>query len=390
MTYKNIIYTSLFLLIAFASFGQTMTITSPSIAPPYQVATGTAVTFEWDAFSSPPAAIYTYSQVPTVNQYMAPNSAWTAHSNFTPNPSGTYSITININADTWVFGGLNSFLGWSYSNVLAIQTISAYVITADDSLICTSNDSVMFSAPGGAGLTYQWYMGYTRISGATDSIYYATVAGSYHCDITDGTTVNTTNTIAISNYTVSYSGVLGANQMVLTADQTFSSYQWYERTSTGSLTQIVGATSSSYTAPITNTLKYYVLEAISAGGCNIQSQERPVVDTLFTTPIAILYAQQNSFGAICSGTPVSIAVNNNPGTITWYKNSVMANTTDSLNIWGAYQNGTWYAEATCLYWPEVSINSNSVVVNITDLISPAVSGANYYDFFCPGVTIPMV
>jgi len=391
MTKRKLFFTSVLMAFAITLMAQTLTITNPVLSPPYQVATGTAVTFEWDAYGDPPNAIFTHGQTPNVQQGLPPDPSWTQHTNFTGNPNGTYSITLNINFDTWIFGGLSGFIGWQYSNVIAIQTISAYQITANDSLICSINDSVMFTAPDSIGFTHQWYEGGTVITGATDSIFYATSAGSYFCNIDDGTSVNTTNTITISNYTASFSGALNGGQITLTADQNFNSYQWYERTQTGSLTPIAGATNNQYDAPVTSTLMYYAFEGVTASMCTVLSPERPVIDTFFTAPTIILDTTLNSQGYLCSGTPVSMTASGNAGSYTWYKDNVQSYFTGTtVNINGAYQNGTWHVDVECLNWPEILVTSNSVVVDILELIQPSITGANYYDKFCPGDIVPMI
>jgi hypothetical protein len=390
MIKTKLLLVSVLLALTVSVLGQTMTITNPVLNPPYQVATGTAVTFTWDAFGSPPNAIFTHNLMPVVNQGLPPDPSWAQHTNFTANGNGTYSITLNINNDSWVFGGLNTFIGWQYSNVLFIQTISSIEITANKTLICVDNDSVMFTAPAGTGYTYQWYGNGIAVSGATDSIYYAYSAGTYHCEVTVGTTVNTTNAITITNYEASFSGAVNGALMTLWANQNFASYQWYERTATGNFTAISGAVGNQHTVTITSNLMYYTYEGITTGGCAIEAPDRPIVDSLFTTPVATLYATPNSQGYICEGTPVAIAVNGNPGTYNWFLDNVQNSTSDSINIWGAGQNGTWYAEAECLFWPEITIASNNVVVNILNLITPNITGANYYDKFCAGDIIPMI
>ena len=94
------------------------------------------------------------------------------------------------------------------------------------------------------------------------------------------------------------------------------------------------------------------------------------------------------------GTPVSIKSNGNSGSHEWFKNGQPASSgSDSINIWGAYQNGTYTVEVTPSGWPSVIIASNnSVNVNILDLINPdlALNGGSFYDKFCPGDVATMI
>lgn len=381
---------SVFIALTFALSGQTISITNPVLTPPYQVATGTAVTFLWDAWSTPPDAIFTFNQAPVIWQGIPPEITWTQHTNFTSNGDGTYSITLNINSSTWIWGGYDSMIGWQYSNDIEIQTVSMYVITVSSDLICSTNDTVVFTAPADTSYMYQWYADMMAVSGANDSIYYATSAGSYYCGITIDTTVYVTNTITITNYEGTFSGALNGSNITLTADQSFVSYQWYEGTQPGLLTPIAGATSNQYTTAITSITKYYSFDGTTAGGCTVSSPERAVLDSLFTTPVATLNATFNGQGYICQGTSVSIEASGNPGSFSWYNNGSYYSSGTFLNIYGPYQNGVYYVEVECLNWPEISIASDSVIVDILQLITPSITGANYYGKFCPGETIPMI
>ncbi len=386
------IYLSIaFVLASTLLVAQTVTITNPVLTSPYQVTSGTVVTFKWSFFSSAPTNFYTHTSTPSVNQYLPPNSAWSILTNWTgPDANGDYSINITVNSDIWVFGGLNGFLGWQYSNVIPIQVISPMVITASDSMICPTSGSVIFTAPTGSGYTYQWYNDTNTIVGATNSTYTATTAGSYHCIVNNGT-ANITNTITIFEYEASFSGAYASNQMTFVSDQTFSSYQWYERTGTGNPIAISGAINNQYVAAVTTSAKYYSFEGTTTSGCVVSSIERMVIDTLFNIPAVVLNTTTNPQGNVCNGTPTSLVSTGNSGFHQWMFNgnpSYSGSTT--INLYGSYQNGNWFVDVSPIGWPEILISSNSVSVNFVDLITPDVTGANYYDNFCPGDVVPMI
>ncbi len=115
---------------------QSLTISNPVLTSPYQVTPGTVVTFEWDAFGSPPNSFFTSTTgAPNVQQNLPPDPSWTANSNFTGPVGGNYYLDLTITTDTWVWAGIGGFIGWQYSPVIYIQTISAYAITGSDSMI---------------------------------------------------------------------------------------------------------------------------------------------------------------------------------------------------------------------------------------------------------------
>lgn len=386
----RLLFATVFWLSTFSVFGQTMTITNPVLTAPYQVTAGTQVTFEWDAFSTPPNDIFTSSSLPSVSNFVPPSSSWTSNSGFTANPNGTYSITLTINNDTWIWGGLSGFIGWQYSNVIEIQAISSYTISATDTLICATGGSSTLSASTGAGYTYQWYQDTSAIAGANNATYVATTPGNYQCVITINGTPNSTNTITIASYSATYTGNLSGNQVTMTADQTFSGYQWYKRIGTGNATAIAGANTNNYTATIDNTQSFYYYEG-TINGCTVQSSERLITDTLFVTPVLNFNATANSQGYYCSGNTMYLEVTNLNGIYDWYKNNTLElSGTQQINVWGTYQNGNWYASYSPIGWPEISINSNTENVSVTDLIAPNLSGANFNNYFCDGDQINLI
>jgi hypothetical protein len=387
----KILLVVLFTVISGIVSAQTMTITNPVLTSPYQVVSGTVVTFKFSAFSTAPNGIFTSTTAPTVQQNLMPDASWTWLTNWTgPDANGDYSINITVNSDIWVLGGINGWIGWQYSNVVAVQVVSPLVITASDSMICPTAGNVIFTAPTGTGYSFQWYSGGTAIIGATSSTYTATTAGIYHCDINNGTS-NITNSITISNYQASFTGAYNSNQMTLTTDQTFASYQWFERIGTGTPIAITGATSNQYVATVSTSAKYYSFQGTTTSGCAVSSVERMVIDTLFTTPVIVINTTTNSQGNICFGTPTSLVSTGNNGFHQWVLNG--SNTysgVDSLNLNGSNQNGSWNVDVYPADWPEVAIASNSIAVNFVNLITPSISGANYNSSFCTGDVIPMI
>ena len=264
------------------------------------------------------------------------------------------------------------------------------VITASDSMICPTAGNVLLTAPTGTGYTYQWYADTTEITGATASTYTATTDGAYHCDVNNGSS-NISNTVTLTNYEASFTGAYSNSQMTCTADQTFASYQWYERIGSGIPTAISGATTNQYVATVTSSAKNYSLQGTTTSGCVVLSIERELIDTLFITPVIVINTTTNSQGNICLGTPTSLVTSGNNGYPQWVRNGVNSfGGLDSLNLNGYNQNGNWIVTIIPAGWPEIAISSNTISVNFINLITPSLTGANYNSNFCAGDVIPMI
>lgn len=382
------VITIVILCIAQLSFGQiSLTISNPSLTMPYQVASGTQVTFEWSAMGTPPTMMYSGSVAPTIQQNLPPNSSWTQHSNFV-NGTNTTSLTLTVNNDIWVWGGVGGFIGWQYSNVVAVQAISSMVISSSDSLICPTNGSVILTAPSGTGYSYQWYQDTVAISGATSITHNATVAANYHCVI-NGT--NVSNTISLGYYEASFTGSYANNAVTMTADQSFSSYQWFSRTSSGAATPISGANSAIYTANVTGTATHYSLQGTTASGCVVTSADRTIASNLFQVPVITLQSTPNTQGYLCEGSPTMITSTGVDSMLIWYKNGSQSfSLTDTVNLSSSYHNGNWHVESTILGWPEISLISNTVNVAFVNIITPNITGGNFNTPYCAGDAITMI
>ncbi|MCE9540811.1 MAG: hypothetical protein K8R85_16580, partial [Bacteroidetes bacterium] len=125
-------------------------------------------------------------QSQTINLYStsASNYSWTGPGGFTSsaqNPTrtgatvamaGTYSVTTTS-------GGCTSTAG---TTSVAVESFAS--ITAGGATTFCSGGSVTLNASTGSGYAWQWIKDGTNISGATNSIYSATTAGSYQVKIT--------------------------------------------------------------------------------------------------------------------------------------------------------------------------------------------------------------
>jgi hypothetical protein len=195
---------------------------------------------------------------------------WTLPSGWT----GT-STTISITATAGVTGGNITVAAANACGTSATQTLavtvssgpSATITTAGATAFCQGG-SVVLNTTTGAGLTYQWKLNGTNITGATNASYTANVAGSYtvvvtssSCSATSAATTVTVNPLPTA--TITQAG------NVLTAPVGFSTYQWYRNSAI-----ITGATTSTYSA--TQSGNHYVM-VTNSNNCSGQSNAINVV-----------------------------------------------------------------------------------------------------------------
>lgn len=220
-------------------------------------------------------------------------------------PTGTQSIcpggTVNFSvpADTtltyqWTLGGTP--ISGATSNSYAATGAGSYAVTATTVLGCSASSSnrtvsllslptatitpsatqtlcpgntITVSANTGTGLTYQWLLNGSAISGATASTYAVSAAGSYSVVVTNSSGCSKTSSsvtvnqgvAAIASITPSTpQTICPGNTIALTATAAAGqTYQWRRNG-----TNITGATSTSYTASDTGS---YVVVVTSTSGC---------------------------------------------------------------------------------------------------------------------------
>jgi hypothetical protein len=192
------------------------------------------------------------------------------------------SVTLNANTGTgfnyqWMLNGGNIAGATSSSYLAGIAgnyscavtnacgsttsgTIAVFVnsipppasITAGGPTNLCSGGSVPLNANTGTGLSYQWMLNGSNISGATSSSYLASAAGNYSCAVTNTCGSTTSNTIAVTmdtapTATISAGGsttFCAGGSVTLNANTgTGLTYQWKLNGS-----NIAGATASSYVA----------------------------------------------------------------------------------------------------------------------------------------------
>lgn len=374
------------------AYSQTVTLESPVGLPlPYEVASGTQVTFKWDYFGSVPTAFFSYNANPgSLSPYQySPNPVWTNHSGgWVDNLDGTYSLTITINNPTWVFAGLTGFSGYAYSNVIEVGIASSVVASSVNDWICPGGLETISVV--GTYDSYQWYMDGSLIPGATNSTYDATLAGGYYVETVLAGIVENSNTLNLNILSIDMNGVLAGSNIILSGDAGMGSYQWLSGATSGSLTAIAGATSVDYTAPITSSLVYYAIEG-TLNGCTVTSTENIVVDTIFEKPILTLNADTNSFGKVCEGTTITITGPVGLSNYDWYKNGNSAwGSTNVMSVSQPYQAGFYQLGVANSYWPSITVISDSIEADYFSLIEPVLTNVINNSYHCDGENLAVL
>lgn len=269
--------------------------------------------------------------------------------------SGSYTVAITASGIT----------STSAAVIITVSPMPTATITPAGPTSFVAGGNVTLNAPTGTGYLYQWKKDGVNISGATNSSYVATLAGSYQIKITQGscidwsaplaiTIVTTTATITASGST---SFCAGGNVTLNANTGTGYTYQWKKDN-----VAISGATNPSYVAALSGS---YSVSIIIAGVSNTSSA---IIITVSPLPAAII----TPAGALSFAAGGSVILNASTGTgyiYQWKK--------DNIAIAGA-TNASYTASTAGSYHVEInkgicSAVSAAVVVTIlpTAIISPA-------------------
>ena len=246
--------------------------------------------------------------------------------------SGTYTVNSTQNC----------FTGTSNSIAVTVNALPSSVITAAGSTTFCSGSNVVLNANTGSGLTYQWKKDGVDISGATTSIYTASITGSYTVVVTNGSSCSTTSSTSL--VTVNTNPAIpdinwNGNQFSTTVIGV--SYQWFLNS-----VAITGATSSTYTP---NSIGNYQIQ-VSLNGCtNISNSYNLVVTGIDPNNIPSDYIAQiipnpasNKVVVKFSETPAStlqIQIVNNVGAV--LKTEKTKNNTTQIDI-SKLPSGTYF------------------------------------------------
>ncbi len=361
------------LLISATGFSQDLTIISPEgLFEPYEVAPGTAVTFQWDYFGEAPV-IFTHTEEPELPPF-GTDPAWTQSSNAVDNGDGTYNFEVTINEPLWVWAGYyQEFFGsYSYSPIYAFSIASGVVISGEDGIICPDGTGEEILSVEGEYDSYQWIKDGEPIAGATESTYIATEAGIYRLDVVaDGETLPS-NLVQLVNAEISMTGIYtqGETELTMAATGGFDTYQWLSGPSADNLSNMDGETESDLTVQLTSETVFYAVEG-TVDGCTVTTEARSASADLFETPILTLSADSNSYGNVCEGSTIEIMVNDIYGSYGWLQNGFSAwGDQPVFMISQSYQAGDYAVVVSPIGWPEINMTSEEVSATFYEVATP--------------------
>jgi len=279
---------------------------------------------------------------------------------YTANSSGSYTVVVT---------NASGCSATSTTTVVTVNALPTATITPANTTTFCQGGSVVLNANTGTGLTYQWRLNGTIITGATSASYTANASGSYTvvvtnasgCSATSTTTVVTVNALPTATITPATTTTFcQGGSVVLNANiGTGLSYQWRLNG-----TNITGATSSSY---IANTSGSYTVVVTNASTCSTTSTATVV--TVIALPTAtITPATATTF---CQGGSVVLNANTGAGlTYQWYNNAtaISGATTSSYTANG---NGSFTVVVSNSNSCSNTSSATSVVVNLVpDVLDP--------------------
>lgn len=225
-------------------------------------------------------------------------------------------------------------------SVNARPTSAQATITNTGALTFCQGGSTSLSVPATAGLSYQWYLNNTAISGATASTYIATAAGTYYADVitaagcSRSSATKTVNVNALPAATLSPSSTqtVCAGQSVSFQANTGSgfTYKWYKD---GVL--INAATNSAYTASAAGN---YSVQVTNATSCSNTS----AAVSLVVNPLPSVQITPGGPTSFCAGSAVTLQASG-ASTYVWSNtipgSSITATTAGSYTVTGTDANG---------------------------------------------------
>lgn len=233
--------------------------------------------------------------------------------------SGATSASLTVTAAGSYYVVVSNSAGSVSSSTVTVTVTTTPVITTQPaSAVIVSGDTTTLSVVAtGSGLSYQWYLDGTAISGATASTYVASAAGSYYVVVTNasGSVTSSTATVTVSSAAIAptittqpvATSVVAGNSATLSvvASGTSLTYQWYKDS-----VAVSGATSASYTIATTTVASagsYYVVVSNTVGSVTSNTVTLTVTTTVSGSNTAAVVTAANAFLDTLSTTQKTVA-----------------------------------------------------------------------------------
>lgn len=326
---------------------------SISATPSISICAGTNVTFNAAAMNGGASPVYQW-QLNGVN--VGTNSS--TYSNSTLNDGDQISCILTSSA--------NCAPGPDTSSVTMIVNLPPVASIAPGPVSFCQGDSAMLISGSGNNVIYQWQLNGVNISGATDSVYYASQAGNYAVIVSNSCGSDTSITIVASQMPLpsavispgSVNICQGGSAVLSSNTGTGYSYQWQVNG-----TNISGAIDSVYTVMVPGT--YSLIVTNNCG--SVLSQ--PVTVSVDLPPAAT--ALPTGPTNFCAGENVVLIANNDTSiTYQWQLNGIDINGA-TTSTYTANQPGDYSVIVT-----NACGSDTSAIIPVNIFQSPAVDAGN--------------
>ncbi|ABG58430.1 T9SS type A sorting domain-containing protein [Cytophaga hutchinsonii] len=253
-------------------------------------------------------------------------------------------------------------------------------ITSASTSFCTGGSLLLTAS---TGTTYKWYKDNVAITGATNSTYAATAAGSYTVDVTnagsctataDAKTITATALPTAAITTTAGSFCAGSALSLAASTGTGLTYQWSNAAGT-----ISGATASTYAVNVAGTYKVTVTN--TATTCSATSADKTITATAL--PTAAITTTASSF---CAGSALSLAANTGTGLTYQWSNAAGTISGATASTYAATVAGTYKVTVTNT---ATTCSATSADKTITATALPTAAITTTASSFCAGSALSL-